>query len=97
MFPAVSNRTACPENWEEIYAEWPPTELRYYWRRWDLEMVEYDNSYHDKRDQMGLEMAAGGDQNARSTLQRIIARDGDEAKRKKAEALLAELDAKLPS
>jgi hypothetical protein len=42
-------------------------------------------------------MAAGGDQNARSTLQRIIARDGGEAKRKKAEALLAELDAKLPS
>lgn len=86
-----------PGNWEGIYAEWPPTELKYYWRRWDLEVVEYDNSYHDKRDQMGLEMAARGDQKARSTLQRIIARDGDEAKRKKAVALLAELDAKLPS
>lgn len=86
-----------PGSWKEIYAEWPPTELKYYWRQWDLEIVEYDNSYHDKRDQMGLEMAARGDQNARSTLQRIIARDGDEAKRKKAEALLAELDATLPS
>ncbi len=85
-----------PSTWEEIYAGWPPSELKYYWRQRELKVVEYDHSYHDRRDRMGLEMAARGDQTARSTLQRIIARDGDKAKRKRAEALLAELDASSP-
>ena len=39
---------------EEVYADWPDPDLKYYWRKWDLEVREYDNSYHDKRDEMGI-------------------------------------------
>ena len=77
-----------PNSWENIYADWPSSELKYYWRKWNLEVKEYDHSYHEKRDQMAFEMAAKGDQRAHSALQRIMTRDLDPAKRKKAEELL---------
>ena len=80
-----------PSAWEEIYADWPEMDLKYYWRKWDMEVKEYDNSYHDKRDVMALKMAREGDTRAISTLQRIIARDDSPAKREEAEALLAAL------
>ena len=80
-----------PSTWEEIYAGWPETAPKYYWRKWDMEVKEYDNSYHDKRDEMALEMAKEGDTRAISTLQRIIARDDSPGKRGEAEALLASL------
>jgi hypothetical protein len=84
-----------PVTWEEIYADWPSDQLQYYWKEWemDLEFKEYDFSYFDKRDRLAFEMAARGDLQARSTLQRITARDKDAAKREKAAKLLAELDA----
>ena len=44
---------------------------------------------------MAWQMAEDGDVAAVSTLQRIIARDLDPAKRGRAEAMLAELEAKL--
>ena len=81
-----------PNRWENIYADWPSQELQYYWHKWDLEVKEYDFGYHEKRDQMAFEMAAQGDQGARSALQRVIARDLDADKRKQAEELLARLD-----
>ena len=79
--------------WEEIYADWPPSELKYYWRKWALEIKEPDSSYGEKRDRIAYEMARNGDQRAISTLQRIIARDADPAKREKAADLLAVLEA----
>ena len=82
-----------PNTWEEIYADWPPNGLQYYWQKWDLEVKEYDNTYHEKRDQMGLEMAEKGDKRSISVLQRIVARDADPVKRERAETLLATLDA----
>ena len=82
-----------PVPWDEIYADWPSEKYQYYWRRYDLKFSQYDNSYHQRRDELAFEMAAAGDQRARSTLQRIVARDGDAAKRWRAEGFLAELDA----
>ena len=55
-------------------------------------MAEFDDSYNEKRDRIALEMAANGDQRARSALQRIIARDDVPDKRRQAEAMLARLD-----
>ena len=81
-----------PNTWEKIYADWPSEDLQYYWHKWDLEVKEYDSSYHEKRDEMAFEMAEQGDQTARSALQRVIARDLDADKREKAEDLLAKLD-----
>ena len=80
-------------SWEQLYADWPEDEpLKYYWRGSDLQFKEYDNSYHEERDRMAFEMAAMGDERSRSTLERIISRDPDPAKRRKALELLAALD-----
>ena len=84
---------AQPATWEEIYTDWPPNDLQYYWQKWNMEVKEYDNSYHEKRDEMGIEMAEKGDKDSISVLQRIVARDTDQAKRKRAADLLATLEA----
>ena len=84
---------AQPHTWDEVYADWPPNDLQYYWQKWDMEVKEYDNSYHEKRDEMGFEMAEKGDKGAISVLQRVIARDADPAKRERAADLLATLEA----
>jgi hypothetical protein len=76
---------------EEIYTDWPNDELKYYWRDRPLTIHPYDQSYHDKRDEMTFEMAAKGDDRAVSTLQRIISRDPDSAKKAKAMRLLEQL------
>lgn len=82
-----------PHTWEEIYRGWPADAPQYYWRDLDLQIKEYDGRYHEERDRQALELAAQGDPTARSALQRIIARDGDAAKRDQAARLLAALDA----
>ena len=78
--------------WEEVYEGWPiKNSLKYYWHQWDLEIKDYDNSYNEKRDAMALEMAAEGNKEAYSVLQRIVARETDSEKKKSAEELLAAL------
>ncbi len=93
----ISPKTLVPHGgiveWEDIYANWPTKDFQYYWKKWDLKIKEYDYSYHQKRDEMAFEMAENGDSQAVSTLQRIIARDNDPAKRRKAKDLLAKLEA----
>ena len=78
-----------PQTWDEIYTDWPAdSPYRNYWATLDLQVEEYDDSYHGKRDDMAMEMAAQGDTRSRSVLQRIIARDPDLAKREQAQKLL---------
>ena len=79
--------------WAEVYEGWSTDDLKYYWKKWNLEVEPYDRQYFEKRDRLAFEMAESGDELARSTLQRIIARDPDAAKREKAEDLLEKLDA----
>ncbi|MEE2658614.1 MAG: phytanoyl-CoA dioxygenase family protein [Candidatus Latescibacterota bacterium] len=82
-----------PQTWEEIYAHWcTDSDLKYYWKQWNLEVVEYDNSYHERRDRMAMKMAERGDPDSRSALQRIVARDADPNKRERAQTLLDTLD-----
>ena len=92
---AVCYPTPSLPTWEEVYADadWDREDLKYYWQKWDMDVKEYDNSYHEKRDQMGFEMAEKGDKRSISVLQRIVARDTDPAKRERAVDLLATLDA----
>lgn len=82
-----------PHTWEEVYSDWSPGGLQYYWEKWNMTVKEYDNSYHEKRDQLGIEMAEKGDKRSLSVLQRIVARDTDPAKRKQAADLLERLEA----
>ena len=82
-----------PQTWEDIYARWHThSYLNYYWKKWDLQMVDYDNSYHEKRDTMAFKMAENGDPVARSALQRIMARDKNPGKRQRAQKLLKVMD-----
>ncbi len=91
----VSPNTLLPHgaiSWEEVYENWPTDDLKYYWKKWNLEVRPYDWQYHEKRDRLAFEMAAAGDKHARSALQRIVSRDLDAAKRKKAKDFLEKLD-----
>ena len=81
-----------PNTWENIYRGWKNESLKYYWENYELEIAEYDNSYHDKRDRMAFDMAEQGDEKAVSALQRIIARHNDPAIRERAAELLARLN-----
>ncbi|MBK36786.1 MAG: phytanoil-CoA alpha hydroxylase [Gemmatimonadetes bacterium] len=83
-----------PNTWDNIYSDWGDNDLKYYWQEIDLEVKEYDTSYHEKRDALAFEMAERGDETARSALQRVVARDTDPTKIERAEKLLARLDAK---
>ena len=86
-----------PHTWEEIYTRWPDhSHLKYYWEKWDMQVVDYDNSYHEKRDAMAFEMAEKGDPIARSALQRIIARDKNSGKRRRARRLLEVMETIQP-
>ncbi len=78
-----------PNTWENIYRGWKNESLKYYWENYELEIAEYDNSYHDRRDRMAFDMAEQGDEKAVSALQRIIARHNDPAMRERAAELLA--------
>ncbi|MCY3911874.1 MAG: phytanoyl-CoA dioxygenase family protein [Chloroflexi bacterium] len=79
--------------WEQIYEGWAPGQHQYFWRDWDLDVAEFDTRYNEKRDAMAFELAAKGDAEARATLLRIVARDPDPAKQRKAAEALAALDA----
>jgi hypothetical protein len=90
--PGSLNPHSQPHTWKEIYADWPADGRQYYWEKWDLEVAEYDTQYHEKRDRLAFEMAEQGDETARSTLQRILAREGDPVKLNRATELIAKLD-----
>ena len=79
--------------WEDVYAGWPEGTRKYYWRELDLYLADYDRSYLEKRDEMAFEMAERGDQIAVSALQRIVSRDPDPEKRRRAEQSLRDLGA----
>ena len=68
--------------------------MQYYWRQCELDVVEYDDSYHEERDRQALELGEQGDPLAVSALQRIIARDKDPDKRQRAAELLAAMKEK---
>ena len=78
--------------WDEVYAEWPSDDLKYYWRKQGAKIVPFDTSYYEKRDVIAFERAEAGDRLARDTLLRIIQRDGNPAKRERAQKLLDSLD-----
>ncbi len=79
-------------SWEEIYADWEPGPLQYYWQQSELTVTEYDSRYHDKRDRMAMEMGRRGDPRARSALQRIVSRGTDPALQAQAADLLTTLE-----
>jgi hypothetical protein len=78
--------------WEEVYRDWPPSDLPYYWRRHALTVVPYDRRHVEARDREAFELAAAGDPVARPALLRIAQRDRDPARRERARRALAALE-----
>ena len=83
-----------PNTWEAIYAEWPADRLQYYWREHELDVADYDGSYHEERDRQALALGEQGDPLSVSVLQRIVARDRDPDKRQRAAKLLTAIEEK---
>lgn len=79
--------------WEDIYAGWSSDRLQYYWKKAGARHVDYDMVYFNQRDAQAFALAEKGDETARWTLLRIQQNDRDPAKREKAAALIAKLDA----
>jgi hypothetical protein len=79
--------------WEQIYAGWSSDRLQYYWKKAGARHVAYDMVYFDQRDTQAFALAENGDQTAMWTLLRIQQNDRDPAKRERAAALIAKLDA----
>jgi hypothetical protein len=86
-----ANADGQPLPWETIYAGWKSDALKYYWQHLALNLQPFDRTWFDKRDALAFAAAEAHDPRARSTLQRIIARDPDPAKRSRAQSLLDQL------
>ena len=59
-------------------------------------VVPLDRSHYERRDRMAFAMAESGDATARDALLRIVQRDPDAEKRRRAESLLRQLAASAP-
>ena len=79
-------------DWDSIYAGWPAASPKYYWRDKALTFAEFDWSYYDERDAQAFALAEAGDKTTRASLQRIVQRDPNAAKRARAERLIAALE-----
>ena len=79
-------------SWDGIYAKWDSADQQYYWKNIDLKIIPLDRSYYEVRDKLAFEMAGNGDLEARDALLRIVQRDKNPGKIKKAQQLLIELD-----
>ena len=94
----VAETSMCPYSgcgtWEEVYAGWSSDDRKYYWKALSPTVVPLDRSHYERRDRMAFDMAESGDVTARDALLRIVQRDPDEEKRRRAESLLRHLAAK---
>lgn len=79
-------------SWEEVYATWECTEQQYFWKKFDLKTAPLDRLYYEIRDQMAFAMAENGEIECRDALLRIIQRDENPEKIRKAQRFLAQLD-----
>ena len=85
------------QTWEDIYAGWSTTDLRYYWRDLDLDVVPSDLSRHERGFAEALELARQGVERARPALERAIERDPYSPQAKDAAQALRELDSAIKS
>ena len=80
-------------SWKEVYEHWGSKKQQYYWEKFDLKTTPLDRSVYEARDQMAFKMAENGEVECKDTLLRIVQRDKDPEKIKRAQALLVKLNA----
>ena len=79
-------------SWNKVYEGWRHKDQQYYWEKFSLKTAPLDRSVYEARDQMAFKMAENGEVECRDTLLRIVQRDKNSEKVKKAQALLLKLN-----
>lgn len=64
-----------PFGWEEVYKDWTSTDLQYYWKDMDLEVLPTIEDFGANGFAEALELAGQGDEHAIHHLKRLIKRD----------------------
>lgn len=82
------------QDWDDIYPRWQSTDLQYYWKDLNLNVVPSDTSRQTRAFEEALELARQGNELARPLLVRIVKRDPDSPQAKAAEDALRVLDAR---
>ncbi len=79
--------------WQEVYEDWPDSDLQYYWKELDLKVLPLDTHWVEAGFRESLARAKTGDSRARHALTRIVKRDPDSEQGKLAAAALVTGDA----
>jgi len=79
-----------PLSWEDVYARWEDTELQYYWRDLNLEILSYMTKYRDHAFEESLARSRQGDKAAQYSLKRISNREPDSEQGQLASKVLSE-------
>ena len=80
-------------SWEDVYAGWESKDGQYYWKEFDLDVIQFDWRHEETVHAEAFEAAQRGDDMGRNAFQRIISRHPDAEKRRAAEEALRALDA----
>jgi hypothetical protein len=78
-----------PFTWEEVYAGWDNDELKYYWKKYNLQVLPRLLSWGERGFAQALELAAGGNAQAQHHLRRLVKRDPHSEQGQRAQAVLA--------
>jgi ectoine hydroxylase-related dioxygenase (phytanoyl-CoA dioxygenase family) len=81
------------QDWDDIYPSWQSSDLKYYWKDLDLQVVPSDTSRQTRAFDEALELARHGNERARPLLVRIVKRDPESPQASAAQEALRVLDA----
>lgn len=82
-----------PYGWDDVYADWDAEDLRYYWRRYPLNIVPYDERWDEWREEVALAAGRSNDPRARRSLEIVREYSAWIESRVEAEVLLRKLGA----
>lgn len=82
------------QDWDDIYPRWQSSDLQYYWKGLNLDVVPSDTSRQTRAFEEALDLARQGNELARPLLVRIVKREPDSPQAKAAEDALRALDAR---
>lgn len=87
LVPHLSNQSSY--DWESAYAEWKADDLKYYWKDYDLEVMERIERWGAQAFEEALELSRQGDSKAQLHLRRMIMRVPDTPGAERAREALA--------
>ncbi len=82
-------------NWDEVYRDWGSSELQYYWRNQNLEVLPKDENWGARGFEEALSLARQGDAAARHHLTRLLKRNPESDQARAAAAALRDYEARM--